>query len=38
MGMEVHRMSEWMEEEFDRFVAGEPCCYEVTEKMLETMA
>jgi len=37
-GMEVHRMAEWMEEEYDRYAAGQPCRYEVTEKMLETMA
>lgn len=38
MGLEVHRMAEWMEAEYDRYVAGQPCQYEVTEKMLESMA
>ncbi len=35
---ETHRMAEYMLEEFDRYSKGEPCLYEVTEKMLETMA
>lgn len=37
-GDEVHRMAEFMAEEFVRFAAGDSCRYEVTEKMLETMA
>lgn len=37
-GDEVHRMAEYMAEEFRRYKAGEPCLYEVTLKMLETMA
>ena len=37
-GDEVHRMAEFMAGEFSRFAAGETCRYEVTEKMLETMA
>ncbi len=37
-GNEVHRMSEYMVEEYSRYTAGETCLYEVTMKMLETMA
>lgn len=37
-GCEVRRMGAYMEEEFARFLEGAPCRYEVTEKMLETMA
>lgn len=37
-GNEVHRMSEYMAEEFRRYLAGDTCLYEVTPKMLETMA
>ncbi len=37
-GNEVERMAAYMEEEFRRYLAGEPCRYEVSEKMLETMA
>ena len=37
-GQEVHRMARYMVEEFRRVRSGEPCLYEVTEKMLETMA
>lgn len=37
-GNEVRRMGEYMRDEFDRTIAGEPCRYAVTEKMLETMA
>lgn len=37
-GNEVHRMTEYMIEEFERCVRGENSLYEVTEKMLETMA
>lgn len=35
---ETHRMSEYIIEEYKHFIAGEPCRYEVSEKMLETMA
>ena len=35
---ETHRMAEYIIEEYERFIAGEPCRYEVSEKMLETMA
>ncbi len=35
---EVHRMAQYMIEEFDRVVAGEAPLYEVSFKMLETMA
>lgn len=37
-GDEVCRMAEYMVEEFNRYLRNEPCLYEVTEKMLETMA
>jgi len=37
-GWEVHRMAQWIEEEYDRYVAGVPNLYEVTIPMLETMA
>lgn len=37
-GNEVHRMAEYMIEEYQHFIKGEPCKYEVTLKMLETMA
>ena len=37
-GNEVHRMPEYMVEEYLRYAAGEPCLYEVNFKMLETMA
>lgn len=37
-GTEVHRMAEFMAEEFTSYVQGKPCRYEVTLKMLETMA
>jgi len=37
-GDEVRRMAEYMVEEFNRYLRKEPCLYEVTEKMLETMA
>ncbi len=37
-GDERQRMSAYMEEEFYRWRAGQPCKWEVTEKMLETMA
>ncbi|MBQ4051511.1 MAG: hydroxyacid dehydrogenase [Oscillospiraceae bacterium] len=35
---ETARMSAYMEEECRKFLAGEPCSYEVSMKMLETMA
>lgn len=35
---ETHRMAEYIIEEYERYISGEPCLYEVTEKMLETMA
>lgn len=38
IGDEVHRMAEYMLEEYLHFQAGEPCKYEVTESMLATMA
>jgi len=31
-------MAEYMAAEFKRYVSGQPTKYEVTEKMLETMA
>ena len=37
-GLEVIRMGEWMVEEFDRLERGEALKYEVTMKMLDTMA
>ena len=37
-GNEVRRMGEYMLAEYKKFVAGEPCLYEVTEDMLKTMA
>lgn len=37
-GNEVHRMSEWMADEFELYLRGEACRYEVTEEMLKTMA
>ena len=36
MNDEVHRMSEYMIEEYRRFASGEPCLYEVDESMLLT--
>lgn len=38
LGNEVVRMAEYMCEEAGRYIGGEPCRYEVSEKMLETMA
>jgi len=38
MGNEVVRMAEYMLEEMKLYLAGAPCRYEVTMKMLETMA
>jgi phosphoglycerate dehydrogenase-like enzyme len=37
-GQEVRRMGAYMVEEFKRYAKGEPLHWEVTEKMLETMA
>lgn len=37
-GEEVHRMAEYMLEEFNAFSQNKPCRFEVTAKMLETMA
>ena len=37
-GNEVKRMAAYMAEELRHYVAGEACRYEVSEKMLETMA
>lgn len=37
-GTEVHRMAEYMYAEFEAFVQNKPCRFEVTLKMLETMA
>lgn len=38
IGNEVHRMALYMAEEFRRYTAGQPTRYEVSMKMLETMA
>jgi len=38
MGNEVERMGEYMADEFERYVEGKALKYEVTLKMLETMA
>ena len=37
-GNEVHRMAEYMRDEFNRFESKNSCLYEVTAKMLETMS
>ena len=37
-GQEVTRMGTYMAEEFSRFIANKPLRWEVTEKLLETMA
>jgi len=37
-GNEVHRMAEWMAEEFELYRNGNATRYEVTEEMLKTMA
>lgn len=37
-GVEVQRMAEYMEQEYDAYIQGKPCAYQVTEAMLETMA
>lgn len=38
MGNEVRRMAEYMYDDFKRYEAGMPTMYEVTERMLDTMA
>ena len=38
LGGEVVRMAEYMADEFERYVSGTDCRYEVSIKMLETMA
>lgn len=38
IGNEVHRMSEYMTAEFQHYISGKPCEYEVTLEMLERMA
>lgn len=38
LGDEVHRMAEFMAEEYQLYVSGQPTRYEVSLKMLETMA
>lgn len=35
---ETHRMAEYIIEEYERYIGGKPCRYEVSFKMLETMA
>lgn len=35
---ETHRMAEYIIEEYERYINGDPCRYEVSFKMLETMA
>lgn len=37
-GNEVHRMAEYIADEFERYTKGEKCRYEVTSEMLKTMA
>jgi len=37
-GNEVRRMGEYMRQEYENFVQGRPCRYEVTQEMLKTMA
>ncbi len=37
-GLEVHRMAEYMRDEFINFTSGKACKYQVSLKMLETMA
>ena len=38
LGDEVHRLAEFMLDEYELYAAGKPCRYEVTERMLGTMA
>ena len=37
-GNEVHRMAEYMAEEYRKYLSGEPTNYEVSLAMLKTMA
>ena len=37
-GNELARMSAFIADEYDRFISGEPCKYEVTLDMMKTMA
>ena len=37
-GREVRRMGQFMQAEYEKFTSGQPCSYEVTPQMLETMA
>ena len=37
-GNEVHRMAEYMQDEFEKFESGNGCLYEVTLEMLKTMS
>lgn len=37
-GNEVHRMAEYMKDEFEKFESGNGCLYEVTLEMLKTMS
>lgn len=37
-GEESKRMSEYMKDEFSRYISGEQCEYEITEDMIKTMA
>lgn len=37
-GLERQRMADYMADALTAYLHGEPCCYEVTEGMLETMA
>ncbi len=37
-GNEVRRMGEYMKAEYEKLIRNEPCQYEVTLEMLETMA
>ena len=37
-GNEVHRMAEYMKDEFEKFGSGNGCLYEVTLDMLKTMS
>ena len=38
IGNEVHRMAEYMLAEYERYTSGQKAVYEISEKMLETMA
>ncbi len=37
-GGELERMGDYMLDQYEKYISGEPCEYEVTEKMLATMA